>query len=233
MTNNNHDRPDPKSDELPIAPQSSADDMVDDEDPDVSFGRRWQLEFELRSKDALAGLHQPMLHELILHMPPLHDSLDADAQIWAERLIARLQQDGAGESSLIKNLQALLVAPTRDSCSAAAEALEAAWKDPSLGAAYLAEGAGRCDYYAAAKNSRAAAFRLAGRALAHALNDGLPRSVQLTLIEAALGWLTRAAWDLPDIIELYGPEQGGPAVRRSAELGHEVMSRVTDLLEDT
>jgi hypothetical protein len=74
---------------------------------------------------------------------------------------------------------------------------------------------------------------LAGRALAHAINSGLPRTVQLTSIEAALGWLTRAAWDLPDIIELYGPEQSGPAVRRSAELGHEVMTRVADLPEDT
>src|ERR1700680_4145334 len=73
--------------------------------------KRWQKEFDRRSKDALAGLRQPMLSELILRMPPMHGSLDADLQIFAELLLARLRMEGA-DDALAKPLQAIIVAPT-------------------------------------------------------------------------------------------------------------------------
>jgi hypothetical protein len=83
--------------------------------------KRWQKEFDRRSKDALAGLHQPMLSELILRMPPMHGSLDADLQIFAELLLARLRMEGA-DDALVKPLQAIIVAPTGENCFAAATA---------------------------------------------------------------------------------------------------------------
>jgi hypothetical protein len=43
--------------------------------------------------------------------------------------------------------------------------------------------------------------------------------------------MLRAGWDLPDVVELLGPERGGPAVRRSRELGCGVVQRLRDLLQ--
>lgn len=207
---------------------------ADNENLPAAADRRWQREFDLRSQDALAGIHQPMLAELILRMPRLHNSLDADIKIFAERLLARLKVDGDHRATLIDRIQALLLSPTHDACFAAAVSLEYAWMQRSPGqAAYLADASGRCDYYAAAKNDRAGAFRTAGRALVYAHDDDLPRIAQLALVEAALGWLLRAGWDLPDVIEIFGFEQGGagPPGRRSAELGCRALQRLRDLFQ--
>jgi hypothetical protein len=211
---------------------SQIDRSVENEESEVSANRRWQQEFDRRSRDAIAGLHHPLVHELILGMPPLHDSLDADAQIFAERLLSRLLDDGVREGDLVDRLEALRLAPTREACRAAALALEEAWRKRSTSeAAFLAEASARCDYYAAAKNYNTEALRTAGRALTYAQDDNLPEVDQLALTEAAVGWLVRAGWDLPDVVERFGPERGGPAVRRAAELGREVLRRISFLLE--
>jgi hypothetical protein len=92
-------------DSTPISGPITADSLtVGDENCQITADRRWQSEFDLRSQDALAGTHQPMLPELILGMPPLHDSLDADANIFAERLLARLRVDGVHQGVLIERL---------------------------------------------------------------------------------------------------------------------------------
>jgi hypothetical protein len=124
--------------------QTSPTDLMSDDEPSAS--RRWQQEFDRRSRDAVTGLHHPLLHELILSMPPLHDSLDVDAQIFAERLLARLLDYGVSEGGLVDRLQALRLAPTRDACRTAALALDETWRKRSASeAAFLAEATARSD----------------------------------------------------------------------------------------
>ena len=134
--------------ELPSLPAQPPPCLPEEEeDPDVLEEQRWQAEFDRRARDALAGLHLPMLHELLLRMPPLHDSFDADAQIFAERLLARIMADGTTDGPLVERVNALIKVATRETCLAAAAELEAAWKGRQLfEAPHFAEAAARCEY---------------------------------------------------------------------------------------
>jgi hypothetical protein len=196
-------------------------------DPDVAEVAAWRAEFEQRCEDARAGVHHPLIHELILRMPPLHDSFDSDAQIFAERLLVRLAEDGVTDGPMIERLKRLSFYPTREAYRAAAEALEMEYDRREMFAApYLADAVARCDYYAAVKGCQASAFRVAGLALSLALDRGFLAVVRADLAKAAFGWLLRAGRDLPAAVERFGPERGGAPDSRAEELGREAWNEI-------
>lgn len=213
------------------SPATSAHAVPTDHGGASDIGSRWQREFDLRSRDSRAGLHHPTVLELILGMPPLHDSVDLDAQMFAEKLLARLAKGGITEGVLVGKLRALTLAPTGETCRTAAAALLTAWEaKPAFEASHLAEASARCDFYAAVKNCDDAAYLTAGRALVLAKHPDLPDEAQLALMQAALGWLLSATRSLPAVVVKLGPEGARPPVRRAADLGNDAMQRIGALL---
>ena len=201
---------------------TSSDPAASDQALVAVEGKRWWAEFDRRSGDARAGLHHPLLHEMILGMPPLHDSYEADAQIFAERLLVRLAEDGITDGSLVERLRALSCAPTREAYFAAANALEVAYDQRSTSSAqYLADGMARCEYYAAQKGAPGCAFFVAGRALLYACYGRFLDVERRELAQAALGWLLLAALDLSDLERKFGPPREGTPINRVETFGRE------------
>lgn len=217
--------------DVQVAATTSAHAVSTDHGGASDIGSRWQREFDLRSQDSRAGLHHPTVLELVLGMPPLHNSVDLDAQTFAEKLLARLAKDGVTEGILFGKLMALTLAPTPELCRSAASALLAAWEaKPAFEASHLAEASARCDFYAAVKDCDSAAYLTAGRALVLSKHPDLPDDAQLALVQAALGWLLDAARRLPAVVVKLGPGSARPPVRRAADLGHDAMQHIGALL---
>ncbi len=191
----------------------------------------WEAEFGRRSHDALCGLHHPLLHELILLMPPLHNSLDTDAQVFAERLIKRMVEDGVGDKALLDLVGGLTFAPSSMAFSRASDALlDAYLAKPDQALRYLTDSSERCDYYAAVKDCPSGAYLTGGQALTYAYNDALPPQVQLQFLKAALGWLAKAARYRPGGKNKMPLDGDYCAQRCAMELGTELVSNMRTLL---
>jgi hypothetical protein len=187
----------------------------------------WEAEFARRSHEALCGLHHPLLHELILLMSPLHNSLDTDAQVFAERLIKRMVEDGVGDKALLDLVGALRFAPSSMACSLASDALlDAYLAKPDQASCYLAESSARCDYYAAVKNCPSGAYLTSGQALIYATNEALPHQVQLHFFQAALGWLLKAARYKPGNTSKQHSADPFCAQSHAVKLGIELVDRL-------
>ena len=187
----------------------------------------WEAEFARRSHDALCGLHHPLLHELILLMPPLHNSLDTDAKVYAERLIKRMLQDRVGDKTLLDLVGALTFAPSSIAFSRASDALlDAYLAEPGQASRYLTDSSARCDYYAAVRNCPSGAYLTSGQALIYATNEALPHQVQLRFFQAALGWLLKAARYKPGNISRQYPAAPLCAQSHAVELGIEIINRL-------
>jgi hypothetical protein len=167
---------------------------------------------------------------MILGMPPLHDSYEADAQIFAERLIVRLAEEGLTDAPLIERLRALTFSPTREAYWAASDALKTAYEQRSRSSAlHLGDAMVRCEYYAAQKGAVGSAYVVAGRALAYACYSYFPGVVRREFGQAALGWLLCAALELPDIGKRFGPPREGTTASRAAKLGREAYDELARL----
>lgn len=172
--------------------------------------RRAQLRAD-SSRQAADGLHLPDVHELLLGCKWLGNDLVADAKVYAERFMPRIDATTLPGAEVIAALSALTVEPRTPDFIAAAtafsraldignflltadapgfvpsdylDAKKAVYAGPDAAAGEL-----RCQLYAAAAGDPASCLAVAGHALVLAQSAGAPIDEASMLVEAAVGWL--------------------------------------------
>ncbi|MDF2811744.1 MAG: hypothetical protein K0S56_2775 [Microvirga sp.] len=154
--------------------------------------------FERRRKAALAGMHLPTEHELLMGMPFFTDDIQHDIRTFAERLMPRLRQkaDNIAIAAVVYHLEQLTVGAEADEIRNVANALAGAWGSlPATRRSWQQ----RCRIYLAHLGDHGAALDLARDALVMAasiegLDDSTEQSVEM--LRVALGWLSFAACDV-------------------------------------
>ncbi|KAB0266286.1 hypothetical protein [Microvirga brassicacearum] len=154
--------------------------------------------FERRKNAALAGIHLPTEHELLIGMPFLGGDIQHDIRTFAERLMPRLRQkaDNIAVAAVVYRLEQLTVGAEPDEIRNVADALAGAWESlPATKRSWQQ----RCRIYLAYLGDHGAALDLARDAVVMAASvegadDSTEQSVEM--LRVALGWLSFAACDV-------------------------------------
>ncbi len=196
---------------------------------------RRQRHFARRARAAREGRHLPTLDELLLGMDWFENSLDADAQAFAQAVRAKLPADHPDASVLAHLLENFRIAPTREELIEAAKlfrSLEGDMKRPDPVAC-----AQRCEFYAACLGSGTAAGRIALVALDRLVSAWQAPDLVPPLADTAIGFLAASSVDDPNLwrsvmLSPFGP--GGGRDRRAMirDRGEEILTHIVATIRE-
>jgi hypothetical protein len=164
---------------------------MDDANDAVARKRRARI-FERHEKAALDGIHLPSNEELLRGMPFYSGFFKRDIQEFANRVMARLKAQKAGDSLLAGAIGILSVSWEDIDLLRARDCFERHSSTPRT-EDFLTAGKFRCEYYAACLGHTESMLNVATYAISAASNLVTPYEVAHDFRLAALGWLDLAA----------------------------------------
>lgn len=158
------------------------------EKSDEAAKRKWDRTFARRQRAAVEGLHLPSVEELLCGMPFLRCAIKQDAQEFANRALLRLRGNGEEDTPLGSSLKIFTVSTEESDFIRARKAFEG---HPSTrkNEGFLAEGARRCQYYAASCGDQRNMLDIASYAAFLADIYSTPPDIGFKLGVTAIGWL--------------------------------------------